>query len=247
MDKRHVYDWDTRVHLLARGPRIPKGVQMPYAATFVDLAPTFLDIANVPAPEQMDGKSILPLLQGDTQAGQTWRTEVYLEYYFVDENDKCVRNCTASKEGNYPASDEYCVDLHAHTDGHTGCWGPPSCVAECYPTESPANNWRAVRQVVVSGSSTVEAGSALDGEDAISRLERALASPSADVLYAEFATGNQGASDVSFDSVDFHELYEMESDPWHRHNVYAHLSNATRQRLGARVRLWFECAGRKCP
>ena len=26
MDKRNVYDWDTRIHLLARGPGIKKGV-----------------------------------------------------------------------------------------------------------------------------------------------------------------------------------------------------------------------------
>ena len=25
MDKRHVYDWNTRIHLLVRGPRIPPG------------------------------------------------------------------------------------------------------------------------------------------------------------------------------------------------------------------------------
>ena len=47
MDKRHVYDWDTRVHLLVRGPHVLPGSTMPYAATFVDLAPTFLDIAGV--------------------------------------------------------------------------------------------------------------------------------------------------------------------------------------------------------
>lgn len=35
MDKRHVYDWDTRVHLLARGPGIPRGVSIASPATQV--------------------------------------------------------------------------------------------------------------------------------------------------------------------------------------------------------------------
>ena len=35
MDKRHVYEWDTHIHLLARGPGIPKGTTWSEPATQV--------------------------------------------------------------------------------------------------------------------------------------------------------------------------------------------------------------------
>jgi N-acetylglucosamine-6-sulfatase len=39
MDKRQVYDWDTRIHLLMRGPGISKGSTFELPATQVDVAP----------------------------------------------------------------------------------------------------------------------------------------------------------------------------------------------------------------
>ena len=107
MDKRHVFDWDTRVHLLARGPGIKHGSKWAQPATQVDLAPTFLGIAGLAAPSQMDGKSLLPLLVdtedtslvaevsastlghlkalGGSSKAYTkgWRDLVFIEYYWV--------------------------------------------------------------------------------------------------------------------------------------------------------------------
>ena len=46
MDKRNVYDWNTRIHLLARGPGIKHGSTWNQPATQVDMAPTFLGLAG---------------------------------------------------------------------------------------------------------------------------------------------------------------------------------------------------------
>lgn len=143
MDKRHVYDFDTRVHLLVRGPNILPGSTWSQPATFVDLAPTFLEIAGVDIPPTFDGKSILPLLHGNLGASSAWRTDLVLEYYFVAPNVKCVSNCTVSEVGDYPTDDEYCVDLA----DKEGCWGGKACNQDCYATESNANNWRALRNL----------------------------------------------------------------------------------------------------
>jgi hypothetical protein len=56
----------SRQHLLARGPGIKAGSTWDQPATQVDLAHTFLGIAGLPKPPQMDGKSLLPLLVGAT-------------------------------------------------------------------------------------------------------------------------------------------------------------------------------------
>eukprot|EP00658_Telonema_sp_P-2_P079456 TRINITY_DN7683_c0_g1_i12.p1 TRINITY_DN7683_c0_g1~~TRINITY_DN7683_c0_g1_i12.p1 ORF type:complete len:451 (+),score=97.42 TRINITY_DN7683_c0_g1_i12:219-1571(+) len=127
MDKRNVYDWDTRIHLLARGPGIQPKSQWTQLATQVDLAPTFLEIAGVTKPSQMDGKSVLGLLKGGEQPG--WRDSVLLEYYFVDDNDKCMQGCTP---GAWPQKDSWCTDLERNAD----CWCPPGYnSSSCYPTE----------------------------------------------------------------------------------------------------------------
>ena len=138
-----------------------------------------------------------------------------------------VRAQLHGKEGDFPTTDEYCVHLGAHA----GCWGPPACNVECYATESTANNFRAIRQVVTP---------AVDGG-----LVEAAASP--DRLYAEFATGDQSESDVEFAHPDFYELYDMATDEWHQRNVYASTPNATREELHARLAMWFACAGSECP
>ena len=44
-DKRNVYDFDTRIHLLVKGPGIVPGSSVDFLASNVDLAPTFLSLA----------------------------------------------------------------------------------------------------------------------------------------------------------------------------------------------------------
>jgi arylsulfatase A-like enzyme len=45
----------------------------------IDLAPTFLDLAGLPVPESMQGRSIAPLLRGESPVD--WRTSMYYRYY----------------------------------------------------------------------------------------------------------------------------------------------------------------------
>ena len=47
----------------------------------IDFAPTFLDIAGVAAPEDMQGESLVPLFKGQTP--DDWRTSLYYHYYMV--------------------------------------------------------------------------------------------------------------------------------------------------------------------
>jgi arylsulfatase A-like enzyme len=74
-----MYEPGLRVPLLVRGPGIkPASTPAQFVAN-IDLAPTFLDLAGVPVPASMQGRSLVPLLHGESPAD--WRTSVYYRYY----------------------------------------------------------------------------------------------------------------------------------------------------------------------
>merc|ERR1712070_1049183 len=69
IDKRQHYDYDTRIHLLVRGPGIEKGSTFKYPGTQVDVTTTWLGLAGLSRPDVFDGRSIVPLLvDGDDEA-----------------------------------------------------------------------------------------------------------------------------------------------------------------------------------
>lgn len=78
-DKRFMYEPGLRVPLLASGPGIKAGGTPAQFVANIDLAPTFLDLAGLPVPASMQGRSLVPLLRGETPAD--WRTSVYYRYY----------------------------------------------------------------------------------------------------------------------------------------------------------------------
>ncbi len=78
-DKRFMYEPGLRVPLIVRGPGIQAGAAVSPFVLNIDLAPTFLDLAGLPVPDSMQGRSLVPLLQGKTPAD--WRTSIYYRYY----------------------------------------------------------------------------------------------------------------------------------------------------------------------
>ncbi|WP_282608644.1 sulfatase-like hydrolase/transferase [Pelagibius sp. Alg239-R121] len=63
IQKRSLYEWSTRIPMIAAGPGIAKGtVDTP--VSLLDLPATFLDIASVEPVTPMDGRSLLSALQG---------------------------------------------------------------------------------------------------------------------------------------------------------------------------------------
>ncbi|NBW95630.1 MAG: DUF4976 domain-containing protein [Planctomycetia bacterium] len=78
-DKRFMYEPGLRVPLLARGPGIRAGIVPDDFVANIDLAPTILDLAGLPVPDSMQGRSLAPLLRGERPAD--WRTSVYYRYY----------------------------------------------------------------------------------------------------------------------------------------------------------------------
>lgn len=79
-DKRFMYEESFSTPLLMR---LPKGLQakgdVNEMVQNIDYAPTFLDIAGAPIPQDMHGVSLLPLLRGEHP--DDWRDALYYHYY----------------------------------------------------------------------------------------------------------------------------------------------------------------------
>jgi len=80
-DKRSAYEEALRVPMLVRYPRlVPKGRTDDHMVLNVDPAATFLDLAGLPVPTAMHGRSWKPLLEG--QADVLWRDSFFYCYFF---------------------------------------------------------------------------------------------------------------------------------------------------------------------
>ncbi|MEU8379583.1 sulfatase [Streptosporangium sp. NPDC048865] len=73
------FDEAIKVPLLVRGPGIPAGRVVGDMAASIDLAPTFAQLAGAALPGFAEGRSLLPLLRGETPS--SWRQNVLLEFY----------------------------------------------------------------------------------------------------------------------------------------------------------------------
>jgi len=79
-DKRFIYDESFKTPLLVRWPgMVEPGSTSDQMVQNLDFAQTFLDIAGVEQPADMQGLSLKPVMQGKTPAD--WRKSLYYHYY----------------------------------------------------------------------------------------------------------------------------------------------------------------------
>ncbi len=108
-DKRLIYEEALRIPMLVRYPRLfGKGRVVDELVLNIDLAPTFLDLAGVPAPRQMQGASWKPLAAGQKPAN--WRQSFLAEYFY--ESGVNVPTLVGVRTANakivtYPGHDEW--------------------------------------------------------------------------------------------------------------------------------------------
>ena len=79
-DKRWMYEESLRTPLIVRWPgHVAPGSVNKEIVSNLDFAETFLDLAGVDIPDDMQGRSIKPMLYGETPEG--WRDSFYYHYY----------------------------------------------------------------------------------------------------------------------------------------------------------------------
>ncbi|MDG2360687.1 MAG: DUF4976 domain-containing protein, partial [Planctomycetaceae bacterium] len=79
-DKRFMYEESYRMPFLVRWPGVIKpGSRSKELTSNLDFGETFLDIASVDIPSDMQGVSLKPLFDGS--ASRNWRQSLYYHYY----------------------------------------------------------------------------------------------------------------------------------------------------------------------
>ncbi len=77
MGKQNLYDHSVRVPLIFAGPGIEAGARRDDLVYLLDIFPTLCELTGTVIPESVEGRSLLPALQGDQQVG---RDALYLAY-----------------------------------------------------------------------------------------------------------------------------------------------------------------------
>ena len=78
-DKRLMYEESIRVPMLVRWPGVVKPGSLPESpALSIDYAPTLLEAAGAEVPKSLQGRSLLPVLRGETP--KDWRRRWWYEY-----------------------------------------------------------------------------------------------------------------------------------------------------------------------
>ena len=102
------YDGSSRVPFLIRGPGIQPGTLCSQPVELMDVMPSLLDACGLPVPPTVDGKSVLPLLRGET----AWREAIHGEHiyeggsvqYIVTDHDKYIWFSSSGREQYFDQS-----------------------------------------------------------------------------------------------------------------------------------------------
>lgn len=107
-DKRFMYEPSIRVPWMIRYPGTVKPQSTSDLMNInIDNAPTVLDLVNLPIPNDMQGRSLMPILQG--YSPDDWRTSMYYHYY-EDGRGHAVQPHYGVRTEDYKLINYYTID-----------------------------------------------------------------------------------------------------------------------------------------
>jgi len=129
-DKRWMYEESLRSPLIVRWPGVVEpGSENDDLVQNLDFAQTFLDLAGLAVPEWMQGRSLVPLLEGETPGD--WRDAIYYHYYEFPGAHSVQRHYGVRTDRykliHYYLIDEWeLFDLEADPDELRSVWADPA-------------------------------------------------------------------------------------------------------------------------
>jgi arylsulfatase A-like enzyme len=83
-----LFEETLRVPLVFAGRGIPAGLRIREQVSLIDVLPTLLELASVPAPARLDGRSLLPAMRGETLPERTLFAEATAPYRWLRPGER---------------------------------------------------------------------------------------------------------------------------------------------------------------
>lgn len=101
LGKQNLYDHSVRVPLILRGPGVPKGKLVDALTHTYDVYPTLCELAGLEIPASVDAKSLLPLMEGTSEATRPYLHSVYkhVQRMTQDQEWKLIANRRDGDQG----------------------------------------------------------------------------------------------------------------------------------------------------
>lgn len=136
---QYLYEGNTRIPLIFRLPDGDgAGRSLGHFANTVDVMPTLLDLAGLPAPQGVQGRSLLPLLRGEEVP---WQDAVFSELGPDDRRVKMVRTADWKLVYYWPSGEGELYHLTDDPDEFNNLFARPVCGAVQRELERRLLDW----------------------------------------------------------------------------------------------------------